>query len=226
MNARTKSAPASTESTGWCRMTFGIAGTVPASNPSIPGFVAPATAIVQPSQLMPASQYTWIVLSGPRGRRSRAGAVLVSAAGGWASLATSRSMTAMTRSSSVGGYSADPGQLIARQHVDDPPASDPRLQHDQTLAILHHPAHDPRLPALGPAAHAREDGLRVRLRDDGQELPLVRHVQGVEAEQLAHPAHRLADGDRLLVKRDPDARLPRDLVERGGHAAARGVRKA
>jgi hypothetical protein len=55
-NGFTNSAPASAESTGWCRITFGMAGTVPASSPSMPGFVAPATEMVQPSQLMPASQ--------------------------------------------------------------------------------------------------------------------------------------------------------------------------
>ena len=36
----------------------------------MPGLVAPATAIVQPSQLIPASQYTWMFLSGPSGSRS------------------------------------------------------------------------------------------------------------------------------------------------------------
>ena len=52
------SAPASTESTGWWSSTLGIAGTVPISSPSMPGLVAPATVIVQPSQLIPAIQNT------------------------------------------------------------------------------------------------------------------------------------------------------------------------
>src|SRR2546423_8002102 len=60
-----KSSPASTESTGWERITCGKPGRVPVSSASTGGEVAPATAIVQPSQLIPASQKAYTLLSGP-----------------------------------------------------------------------------------------------------------------------------------------------------------------
>src|SRR5437588_2989209 len=64
-NGRMNSAPAPIESTGWCRTTFGMPGIVPANSSSTDGLVAPETAIVQPSQLIPASQNTWSSSSGP-----------------------------------------------------------------------------------------------------------------------------------------------------------------
>src|SRR5579859_7718260 len=60
-----KSAPASTERTGRERITWGRPGRVPFSSASTGGEVAPATATVQPSQLIPANQKAYTLLSGP-----------------------------------------------------------------------------------------------------------------------------------------------------------------
>jgi len=60
-------------------------------------------------------------------------------------------------------------------------------------------------------------------RDEGEELPLVRDVERVEAEDLAGAAHRLVHRDVPLDETDPDLRPDGDLVQRRRHAAARRV---
>src|SRR6516162_9649859 len=57
--------PAVTESTGWCRITFGRPGIAAVRSCSTLGFCAPTAAIEQPSQLMPASQKAWTSVIGP-----------------------------------------------------------------------------------------------------------------------------------------------------------------
>ncbi len=79
------------------------------------------------------------------------------------------------------------------------------------------------LRALRVAPHRGEHGGGGLGRDRGDELAFVGHVQRVQAEQFAGRLDLRQHGDRGLVEIDADARLLRDLVERGCQAAARRV---
>src|SRR5882724_2917097 len=148
----------------------------------MPGFVAPATEIVQPSQLIPASQYTWIVLSGPSGKRSRAGSSCVSGVDGSPPLMTSRSTIAMTW---LLRALADARQLISLQHVHDPVPAHPGLEHHQSLRIANNLADDPGVPPLIPPVHGGQYPVGTLRCNDCQQLPLIGDIQGIEAEELA-----------------------------------------
>ena len=127
-NDCTKSAPASTDRPDDAAA-FGIAGTVPSNRPSMPGLVAPATAMVHPSQLMPASQYTWMFLSGPSGRRSARctlGRYRVAAVGGCVALDRARRRFRSHAPFLSNVLLADPRQLFAGEHGDHPLAADER----------------------------------------------------------------------------------------------------
>ena len=59
-------------------------------------------------------------------------------------------------------------------------------------------------------------------RNNDQALTLVGHVQRIQPQDLARPAHFVPDGMRVSCSRMPTCRR-RDLVQRAGHAAARRV---
>src|SRR5688572_2106924 len=116
-------------------------------------------------------------------------------------------------SGSPGDALTDPRELLALQHVDDSAPADGRFQHNKARAVLHHLAYHAGLSAFTMPLHRRHDPLGVGSRDDRQQLALIGDVQRVQAKQLAHAAHGLADGDRGFVEHDTDARLLRELVQ-------------
>ena len=68
-----------------------------------------------------------------------------------------------------------------------------------------------------------EGVVRGLLRDDRDELPLVRHVQRVDAEDLAGREHRGLHRQRGLAQAHGELGLGDELVQRGREAAARRV---
>src|SRR6266542_5731235 len=155
-----------------------MAGTAPASRLSTLGLVAPATAIVQPSQLIPASQNTCTIFSGPPG------SVVVSGSGRGArsntsAVDSSRRSGATCRASVAMGdlLSADPGELLPRQHVHDPAPAHAGLEDHEPGGVLHDLADHLRLAGFRPPAHALEQLGGVLARDDGQELAFVGDVE-------------------------------------------------
>src|SRR5690349_16138587 len=167
---------------------------------------------------MPASQYTWMVLSGPSGSRCGRLSGCVSAIGGWPPLTASRSTTV-----AIATPLADAGEPLTLQHVNDSAPADGRFQHDETRGVRYDLAHHARLSTLRRPLHRSAHPRGVRAWERCEQLALVGAVEGIEAEELAHTTAGLAHGDRSLVQNDTDARLPRKLVQRGGDSTAGGV---
>ena len=59
--------------------------------------------------------------------------------------------------------------------------------------------------------------------NDGEELPFIRDVQGVEAEKFAGAAHGIADGKLFFEENDSVAAVPRQFVQGSGNAATRRI---
>lgn len=72
---------------------------------------------------------------------------------------------------------ADPRQLLAEQHVDDPRAADGGLHQHHSGVITHDFSDNLRVMPKRMFAHAlQRNRRRVRLHD-GQELPFIGHVE-------------------------------------------------
>ena len=80
-------------------------------------------------------------------------------------------------------------------------------------------------PPLAARRRAQRGQRRVRelRRDHRQELPFVGDVQRIETQQFAGAAHLVAHRHVVLVEDDAEPAVARQLVERGGDAAARRI---
>ena len=71
--------------------------------------------------------------------------------------------------------------------------------------------------------HDLEQAVCVARRADGDELAFVGDIAGIETEKLAGRGDRGNDRDRRLVEQHSGGRLLRQLIERAGQSAARGI---
>ncbi len=72
-------------------------------------------------------------------------------------------------------------------------------------------------------AQSLQCGVGVLAGNNGEKLAFVGDVQWVEAEQFAGAAHGIVYGNFFLEENNTQAAIARKFVERGGHAAARGI---
>src|ERR1039458_2645279 len=119
--------------------------------------------------------------------------------------------------------SADPRQLVAGQHVDDAGGAEGRVHGDESRMALDHFSDDRGLRAERMPAHGGEYRFGRRRRDDGDQLPLVGYIKRVQAQNFAGPAHAVVYGEGGFADGDAGMRLHRDLIERAGQTAARGI---
>jgi len=99
--------------------------------------------------------------------------------------------------------SADPGQGIADEHVNDPTTTERGPQDDDPGRVSHHLADERRLPPERVGPQHGYGGLGLFLRDHGDELALVGHVERVDAEQVAGAEDLGGDRQQPLFEDDP-----------------------
>src|SRR5215213_1666520 len=110
----------------------------------MPGFVAPATVMVQPSQLIPAIQNTWTVVIGPSGSRCGFASGSVSGIGGCPPRIFSLVVIAIVRSSG-GSRLTDARQRIADEHVEHARPADAGTQQHHAGGLRQHFSDDRRI---------------------------------------------------------------------------------
>src|ERR1700690_2301828 len=115
--------------------------------------------------------------------------------------------------------SADAGQRVADQQVDDPGPAEGRLELHDARRVVGNPADDGRPLAERVRAQGRDRGVGLIAVHDGDETALAGHVHRVDAEQLGGAADLGPDRDVILDGQDADVGRLGDLVEGGGHAA-------
>ncbi len=123
-------------------------------------------------------------------------------------------------------YSADAGQGLAGEPIDNPFATKGGLHAHELVGVRHHLADDGGVTPLGMGAHGGQQGLGLVRRADGDELALVGDVEGVQTEQLTGGGHLLAHRDGVLAHPHADAGLAGEFIEGGGKAAAGGIAQA
>src|SRR5580700_894049 len=120
-------------------------------------------------------------------------------------------------------HSADSGQLLAKEYIDDAGASDIGLHEDHAAGLLDDFSDDAAVGAEGMGLHGGEDAVCDLGRDDGDDFALVGDVEGIEAEHFTGSANGFADGNVGLAQVHPGPGAHSDFVENGGDAAAGGI---
>ena len=84
-------------------------------------------------------------------------------------------------------------------------------------------ADDRRIAAFGDLTHRGQNNPGARRLDESDELAFIGNEKRVESQDLAGGLNVLANGYRLRVDFDADARRGSDFAKRRSQSAARGI---
>jgi len=99
----------------------------------------------------------------------------------------------------------------------------PIPEQHHSFRFRQHFTHDRRILAERMRLQRPQCRTGLLLRHDCHELAFVRDLERLETQDLTRAAYRFADWNALFVQYDRKARAGGDLVQRAGHAAARGI---
>ena len=128
----------------------------------------------------------------------------------------SRRTRVLVSSWSPPSASADPRQLLARQHGDDPLAADPRAQVTTSCGLCHHLADDRGVASERVRAHGRRARVSALCRGTiATSLPSFATYSGSSPSSSHAPRHRSAQRDRRSSSTMPTrGRAPRSRSAR------------